>query len=120
MIVHVTDLLNVSVVSCLALHVRCEYQRAGLLTSCKSDWGIFNTWMCILHAARVQVWYCAGTGKTHTVRGILNVWHIVHYNRFLESLVKALARCANLYPDLVNIHCSCQIVCTCKSLYGNP
>ncbi|KAL0032313.1 hypothetical protein WJX79_004546 [Trebouxia sp. C0005] len=33
-----------------------------------------------------------GTGKTHTVRGILNVWHIVHYNRFLESLVKALAR----------------------------
>ncbi|KAL0034221.1 hypothetical protein WJX77_004006 [Trebouxia sp. C0004] len=33
-----------------------------------------------------------GTGKTHTVCGILNVWHIVHYNRFLESLVKALVR----------------------------
>ena len=46
----------------------------------------------------IQAWCCAGTGKTHTVRGILNVWHIVHYNRFLESLVKALARYANLPP----------------------
>ncbi len=46
----------------------------------------------------LRAWWCAGTGKTHTVRGILNVWHIVHYNRFLESLVKALARCANLPP----------------------
>ena len=44
-----------------------------------------------------------GTGKTHTVRGILNVWHIVHYNRFLESLVKALARC------VANIPVSCGI-----------
>lgn len=34
----------------------------------------------------------AGTGKTHTVRGILNVWHIVHYNRFLGSLVSALSK----------------------------
>lgn len=34
----------------------------------------------------------AGTGKTHTVRGILNVWHIVHYNRFLGSLVTALSK----------------------------
>ena len=34
----------------------------------------------------------AGTGKTHTVRGILNVCHIVHYNRFLGSLVNALSK----------------------------
>ena len=54
-----------------------------------------------VHVARhltTRVWCCAGTGKTHTVRGILNVWHIVHYNRFLESLVKALARSASLPP----------------------
>ena len=42
-----------------------------------------------LHA---QLLACAGTGKTHAVRGILNVWHIVHYNRFLGSLVNALAK----------------------------
>ena len=31
-----------------------------------------------------------GTGKTHTVKGILNVWHLVHYQRFYESLVSKL------------------------------
>lgn len=31
-----------------------------------------------------------GTGKTHTVKGILNVWHLVHYQRFYESLVSQL------------------------------
>jgi SpoVK/Ycf46/Vps4 family AAA+-type ATPase len=31
-----------------------------------------------------------GTGKTHTVKGILNVWHLVHYQRYYNSLVAAL------------------------------
>jgi hypothetical protein len=31
-----------------------------------------------------------GTGKTHTVKGILNVWHLVHYQRHYNSLIAAL------------------------------
>jgi hypothetical protein len=31
-----------------------------------------------------------GTGKTHTVKGVLNVWHLVHYQRYYNSLVAAL------------------------------
>ena len=31
-----------------------------------------------------------GTGKTHTVKGILNVWHLVHYQRFYNSIVAQL------------------------------
>ena len=32
-----------------------------------------------------------GTGKTHTVKGVLNVWHLVHYQRYYDSLVAALS-----------------------------
>uniref|UniRef100_A0A061SGN7 Senataxin n=1 Tax=Tetraselmis sp. GSL018 TaxID=582737 RepID=A0A061SGN7_9CHLO len=32
-----------------------------------------------------------GTGKTHTVRGILNTWHLVQYQRYYTSLVACLA-----------------------------
>lgn len=32
-----------------------------------------------------------GTGKTHTVKGILNVWHLVLFQRYYTSLVAALA-----------------------------
>ncbi|KAK9824183.1 hypothetical protein WJX72_008399 [[Myrmecia] bisecta] len=32
-----------------------------------------------------------GTGKTHTVKGVLNVWHLVHFQRYYSSLVKALS-----------------------------
>ena len=32
-----------------------------------------------------------GTGKTHTVKGVLNVWHLVLYQRYYGSLVGALA-----------------------------
>eukprot|EP00192_Tetraselmis_astigmatica_P002163 CAMPEP_0117691478 /NCGR_PEP_ID=MMETSP0804-20121206/25743_1 /TAXON_ID=1074897 /ORGANISM="Tetraselmis astigmatica, Strain CCMP880" /LENGTH=1048 /DNA_ID=CAMNT_0005504717 /DNA_START=243 /DNA_END=3386 /DNA_ORIENTATION=+ len=32
-----------------------------------------------------------GTGKTHTVRGILNTWHLVQYQRYYDSLVACLA-----------------------------
>ena len=28
-----------------------------------------------------------GTGKTHTIRGILNVWHLTYYQRYFTSLV---------------------------------
>ncbi len=31
-----------------------------------------------------------GTGKTHTVKGVLNVWHLVHYQRYYNSLVAVL------------------------------
>ena len=31
-----------------------------------------------------------GTGKTHTVKGVLNVWHLVHYQRYYDSLVATL------------------------------
>lgn len=31
-----------------------------------------------------------GTGKTHTVKGVLNVWHLVHYQRYYNSLVASL------------------------------
>jgi len=29
-----------------------------------------------------------GTGKTHTVRGVLNVWHLVAFQRYYESMVQ--------------------------------
>ena len=32
-----------------------------------------------------------GTGKTHTVKGVLNVWHLVHYQRYYDSLVATLS-----------------------------
>ena len=32
-----------------------------------------------------------GTGKTHTVKGILNVWHLVAFQRHYNSLVAALS-----------------------------
>lgn len=28
-----------------------------------------------------------GTGKTHTVTGILNVWHLTHYTRHQNSVI---------------------------------
>lgn len=31
-----------------------------------------------------------GTGKTHTVKGVLNVWHLVLYQRYYGSLVRPL------------------------------
>ena len=31
-----------------------------------------------------------GTGKTHTVTGILNVWHLSHYTRHQNSLMNTL------------------------------
>ena len=32
----------------------------------------------------------AGTGKTHTVKGVLNVWSLVAYQRYYKSLMEAL------------------------------
>lgn len=31
-----------------------------------------------------------GTGKTHTVRGILNVWHLVYYQRAFDMMAKSI------------------------------
>ncbi len=31
-----------------------------------------------------------GTGKTHTVRGILNAWHVVYYERAFEMMAKCI------------------------------
>lgn len=31
-----------------------------------------------------------GTGKTHTVRGVLNVWHLVAFQRYYDSLIAKL------------------------------
>ena len=31
-----------------------------------------------------------GTGKTHTVKGVLNVWSLVAYQRYYKSLMEAL------------------------------
>eukprot|EP00967_Tisochrysis_lutea_P041984 scaffold50534_cov23-Tisochrysis_lutea.AAC.1 len=33
-----------------------------------------------------------GTGKTHTVKGILNAWHVVGYRRYHESWRQEAAR----------------------------
>lgn len=41
-----------------------------------------------------------GTGKTHTVKGVLNVWHLVVYQRYYNSLVAALTADAN--PGAIN------------------
>lgn len=30
-----------------------------------------------------------GTGKTHTVTGILNVWHLCHYTKHQNSIMEA-------------------------------
>ena len=30
-----------------------------------------------------------GTGKTHTVTGILNIWHLSHYTRHQNSIMEA-------------------------------
>jgi len=37
-----------------------------------------------------------GTGKTHTVRGILNTWHLVQYQRYYDSLVSCLAPASSI------------------------
>ncbi len=34
---------------------------------------------------------CVATGKTHTVKGVLNVWHMVAYQRYYNSLVSVLS-----------------------------
>lgn len=60
------------------------------MLSLSDSWWDGQRWNAVLSGERV--YKPAGTGKTHTVRGILNVWHIVHYNRFLGSLVNALSR----------------------------
>ena len=41
-----------------------------------------------------------GTGKTHTVKGVLNVWHLVHYQRFYDSLVASLSNPAMAQESL--------------------
>ena len=44
---------------------------------------------------------CAGTGKTHTVTGILNVWHLVAFQRYFAAMVAALAEQALSTPDIL-------------------
>ena len=41
-----------------------------------------------------------GTGKTHTVKGVLNVWHLVHYQRYYDSLVATLSDPAKAQESL--------------------
>ena len=41
-----------------------------------------------------------GTGKTHTVLGVLNVWHLVHYQRYYDSLVATLSDPAKAQESL--------------------
>lgn len=36
-----------------------------------------------------------GTGKTHTVLGVLNVWHLVAYQQYYSSLIQAVVRKAS-------------------------
>jgi len=31
-----------------------------------------------------------GTGKTHTVTGVLNVWHLSHYTQHQDSIMATL------------------------------
>ena len=45
---------------------------------------------------------CAGTGKTHTVTGILNVWHLVAFQRYFAALVACLAEQAVNTPDILS------------------
>ncbi len=33
-----------------------------------------------------------GTGKTHTVKGILNVWYVIHYRRYHDAWRTAAAK----------------------------
>ncbi|KAL4419979.1 hypothetical protein ABPG75_007077 [Micractinium tetrahymenae] len=39
-----------------------------------------------------------GTGKTHTVKGMLNVWHLVAYQRYYDGLIAATAPSATPAP----------------------
>ena len=40
-----------------------------------------------------------GTGKTHTVTGILNIWHLAHYTRHQNSIIEKL-RAELVHGDL--------------------
>ena len=45
-----------------------------------------------------------GTGKTHTVKGVLNVWHLTHFVRHYESTAAALTAEAKAGASLDTMH----------------
>ena len=43
-----------------------------------------------------------GTGKTHTVQGVLNVWHLVAYQQYYSSLIKSIIEKAQVQGSGLN------------------
>lgn len=55
-----------------------------------------------------------GTGKTHTVTGILNIWHLAHYTRHQNSIID------HMRAELAHgsIHSASGLESRCESTIG--
>ena len=65
----------------------------------------------------IRVCACVTPGKTHTVKGVLNVWHMVAYQRYYNSLVSVLSANARNGLNIESVSSALERKCATAFLH---